>query len=122
MKQWTRKVLLGAGGLALGGCGGFGTETDGSAPVVEITSPRSGSVRGRVDFSANVLDDTGVARVRFLVDGVLLFEDISAPFVTDWLTTTATDGPHTLSVDAEDVSGNRASASRSVTVNNAAPN
>lgn len=118
----TQSVLLGAVGLGLGGCGGLGPSGDSFAPVVEITSPLTQIVRGRVDFSAKVLDDTGVARVVFLVDGVPRFEDTSAPYITDWLTTAAADGPHTLRVEAEDLSGNRASVSRSVIVNNAAPN
>jgi hypothetical protein len=121
MKLLSRSILLGVVGGGLGGCFGLGTTTDSFAPVIDLTSPLSQQVRGRVDYSAEVFDDTGVARVRFLIDGVLLFEDKSAPYITDWLTTGFADGPHTLRVEAEDDSGNQASVTRAVTVNNAAP-
>lgn len=114
-------LWLGAGAWAVAGCG-LGTGTNSFAPVVDITSPLTQVVRGRVAFSANVLDDTGVSRVLFLVDGVLLAEDSSAPFITDWDTTTSPDGEHTIRVEAEDIEGNRSAKSRVVRVNNATPN
>lgn len=121
MRPRNRTLLVALGAFGVGGCG-LGTATDSFAPTVDITSPLTQVVRGRVAYSANVLDDTGVSRVIFLVDGVPLAEDTVAPYVTDWVTTNSTDGPHTLRVEAEDVDGNRSSESRSVTVNNATPN
>lgn len=121
MTPRTRALVVGIGGFVLGGCG-LGTATDSFAPSVDITSPLTQVVRGRVAYSANVLDDTGVSRVIFLVDGVPLFEDTVAPYVTEWDTTSVTNGDHTLRVEAEDIDGNRSSESRSVTVNNATPN
>ena len=99
----------------------FATEADSFGPVVVITSPNTQIVRGVAVFSADVSDDTGVARVRFLVDGVQLFEDTAAPFTTPWDTRTVADGPHLLRVEALDPSGNLGSISRSVQVSNAPP-
>lgn len=121
MKLRMRTTLLGLAVLGLG-CG-FGGTTNSFPPIVDITSPLTQTVRGLVDFSANVSDDTGVAGVIFFVDGVQLATDTSAPFITTWNTTTLTDGQqYTLRVVAEDIQGNQASASRVVIVNNAAPN
>lgn len=117
-----RILRCGLAGLAGLGCG-LGTESDSFSPSIVITSPQTAVVRGVVDFRANVVDDTGVAQVRFYADNVLLATDTEAPYNTLWTTTIGVpDGPHTLRVEADDISGNSASASRSVTVNNAVPN
>jgi len=122
VKRTIRAVMLGLVGLAGIGCG-ISDESDASAPLIEITSPILQTVRGNVTFSANVLDDRGVARVRFLVDGNLLLEDTEAPYVTNWDATGLAEGSqHTLRVEATDLSGNSASISKLVTVNNGAPN
>ena len=75
---------------------------------------------GAVPVSAGAADDTGVAGVRFLVDGAALgAEDTAAPYTVSWNTTSAGDGPHTLTAVARDAAGNVAgSAPVTVTVAN----
>ena len=108
-------------GLAAAGCG-LGTE-ESFSPVITITSPQTQTVRGMVDFSANVLDDTGIEEVRFYADGVLLSTDTEGPYQVLWNTLSGVaDGSHTLRVEADDISGNSSSASRVVTVSNSVPN
>ena len=49
--------------------------------------------------------------VQFLLDGVALgAEDTTAPYSVVWNTTTATNGPHTLSARARDAAGNLATS------------
>ena len=117
MREWA-----GCAALAVLGACGFGTDVDSFGPDVTITSPNTQIVRGVALFAADVSDDSGVDKVRFLVDGTLLFEDKLAPFTTDWDTRTVADGNHIVRVDAYDLSGNSSSASRSVMVSNAPPN
>ena len=108
-------------GLAAAGCG-LGTE-ESFSPVISITSPRTQTVRGIVDFSANVLDDTGIDEVRFYADGVLLGTDSEGPYQVLWNTLEGVaDGNHTLRVEADDISGNSSSVSQVVIVSNAVPN
>ena len=116
-----RILRVGLIGLAVLGCG-LGTDSSFS-PVITITSPLTATVRGIVDFSANVLDDTGIEEVRFYADGVLLATDTEGPYQVLWNTTTGvTDGNHTLRVEADDISGNSSSSSRVVVVSNSVPN
>jgi hypothetical protein len=108
-------------GLTVAGCG-LGTE-ESFSPVITITSPQTQTVRGIVDFSANVLDDTGIEEVRFYADGVLLATDTEGPYQVMWNTLNGVaDGNHTLRVEADDISGNSSSVSRVVTVSNSVPN
>ena len=99
------KYAIWAMGLAGAAACGLGDSTgDSSAPLIEITAPRLSVVSGNVDFSASVLDDTGVARVRFLADGNVLLEDTEAPYLTSWDTTNGvSEGQHTLRVEATDL-------------------
>jgi hypothetical protein len=96
-------------------------------PVVTMTSPASGStVTGTVAVSArvNTTDDSQlVAGVQFKLDGVNLgAEDRSAPYTVSWNTTTADNGPHTLSAVMTDWAGVQyASDTITVTVSNDAP-
>ena len=59
--------------------------------------------------TANATDNVGVAGVQFLLDGTPLgAEDTTAPYAVTWDTTTATNGPHTLTCPARDAAGNTA--------------
>ena len=94
---------------------------DTTAPTVSIVTPASGpTVSGdSVPIGATATDDVGVASVRFLVDGALLGTDTSAPYFVQWDTTTASDGTHTVSAEATDLSGNLGGgATVTVTVSN----
>ena len=96
---------------------------DTSKPTVSITSPAGGTVSGAITVTAGASDNVGVAGVQFLLDGASLgTEDLAAPFVIAWDTSTAANGSHVLSARARDAAGNQATATHvAVTVSNAAP-
>jgi hypothetical protein len=94
---------------------------DTTPPNVSITAPANGAtVSGTTTISANASDNIGVVGVLFLVDGVAMGSEVtSAPYQMMWNTTTATNGPHTITATARDAAGNRtSSAVVSVTVAN----
>jgi len=94
---------------------------DAMPPVVAITAPASGaSVTGTVQLTATSTDDTGVAGVQFMLDGVALgAEDVTPPYAMSWNTATATNTSHTLTAVARDLAGKQTtSAAVIVTVNN----
>ncbi len=94
---------------------------DTTPPTVSLTSPASGAtVSGSVALAASAADaGSGVSRVEFRVDGVLVGTDTSAPYTATWNASGASAGTHTVSATAVDGAGN--SASSSVTVSIAAP-
>lgn len=96
--------------------------SDTTSPTVSITSPVSGTtVSGSVIVSASASDDVGVAGVQFFLDGTALgAEDTTAPHAVTWETTTAPNGPHSLTARARDAAGNQTtSAPVGVNVSNA---
>jgi len=114
-----RASLLLLAPIAFAGCG-FGTvdDTDGSAPVIQITKPAGNTVSGVVDFAANVVDNQGVQVVEFYADDLLLASDFTEPFETRWNTVNNADGQVLLRVVARDFSGNQSVNSKTVTVQN----
>ena len=74
-------------------------------------------------MTANATDNDAVVGVQFMLDGAILgAEDTSAPYSIVWDTTTAPNGPHTLTALARDPSTNAAtSAPVPVTVANTGP-
>jgi hypothetical protein len=107
-RRWTALVALagvaGTAGLA-GGCS-LGTQSDGESPSLIITSPTTDTVSGTVVFSADAVDASGIAKVRFSVDATLLVEDLTVPYETVWHSGPASKGAHTLKAEAFDLSGN----------------
>jgi len=93
---------------------------DTQPPSVTITAPVSGaSVAGTVSVTATASDNVAVASVQFQLDGNNLGAAItSAPYTYSWNTTTVTNGSHLLTAIATDTSGNQATSSENVTVNN----
>jgi large repetitive protein len=84
---------------------------DNVAPAVTLTSPTSGgAVAGVVSLQADASDNTGVTRVDFLVDGVLLASDTTAPYAVDWDSGMWLNGSHTLRASAHDAAGNATSS------------
>ncbi|MDE3197910.1 MAG: hypothetical protein KGN84_16295 [Acidobacteriota bacterium] len=96
---------------------------DTTPPTVSLTAPAPGSQLAKtVTISANAADNVAIGSVQFLVDGVLLSGATTAPYKVNWDTTTAADGPHTLTATAYDTSNNSTtSAPVSVTTNNSVP-
>jgi len=107
--------------------GNVGTDTvtvtvrDVTPPAVTISSPSDGaSVPGATVIVASATDNLAVVRVEFLVDGVAVGNDTSAPFEWSIAAGSLKDGNHTLTVIAFDAAGNSASAAVHVTVTNVA--
>ena len=97
---------------------------DTTPPVVSMSAPaNNATVTGTVTVSATASDNVGVVGVQFLLDGVALgAEDTTSPYSISWNSTTAANGPHTLSAKARDAAGNSTtSAVVNVTVSNTAP-
>lgn len=99
--------------------------TDTTPPTVSVTSPGSGAtVSGINNVTASAADDIGVVGVQFLLDGANLGAEITGPgpYAVNWTTTTATNGPHSLSARARDGAGNIGLAANvPVTVSNIVP-
>ncbi len=90
---------------------------DTTPPTVSITAPANGAtVAGTITVSASATDNVGVVGVQFKLDGVNLGAEITkAPYTLAWITSTASQGAHTLTAVARDAAGNTAT-SNSVTV------
>jgi hypothetical protein len=93
---------------------------DATPPVVGAITPANGTtISGTATLAAAVTDNVGVVGVRFLIDGVQVgAEDLTAPYQTTWVTTSANNGTRNIEVQARDAAGNNAEASVNVTVNN----
>lgn len=104
---------------ALAACGfGDTTESDGSAPSIQITKPEGTTVTDVVDFAANVVDAGGVQVVEFLVNDASLGTDFVGPYEVKWNTVNVPNGTALLKVIARDYSGNQSVVSKEVTVQN----
>ena len=101
---------------------GGGRAPDTEAPRVRIDSLADGdTVAEVVTIGAAAADDVGVTGVTFLVDGVALGTEVTAPpYWATWDTRTAADGKHAVHAEARDTGGNVAS-SATVTVTVANP-
>jgi hypothetical protein len=81
--------------------------TDNEPPTVSVTAPVSSPVSGTINVDATATDNIGIVGVQFLLNGVNLgAEDLVAPYSVPWNTTTATNGPHSLTARARDAAGN----------------
>ncbi|HEX8081372.1 MAG TPA: DNRLRE domain-containing protein [Jatrophihabitans sp.] len=94
------------------------------APTATVGAPVSGAtVSGAaVALDAAATDDRRVDRVDFLVDGVMIGGDTTAPFTATWNSTAVANGAHTVTVRATDDAGNQTTSSPTpVAVDNSAP-
>lgn len=96
---------------------------DTTAPVASITTPTAGqTISGTSTVSANVTDNTSLARVAILVDGVeraSILSPAQGAVSLSWATSLVADGVHTLVITATDPAGNPGSSPTvSVTVKN----
>ena len=94
-----------------------------TGPTVSITSPPAGTVSATVAVTASASDNAGVVGVQFKLDGANYGPEVAAsPYSISWDTTTATNGPHSLTAVARNSAGNTtSSAAVTVTVSNASP-
>jgi hypothetical protein len=91
---------------------------DQTPPTVSITAPVEGATVSGSSFtvSAAASDNVGVVGVQFMLDGATLASEVmTPPFSISWDTTTAANGPHTLTAVARDAAGNT-TTSRSIVV------
>ena len=93
-----------------------------ASPTVSLTGPAAGAtLSGQVTFTANATSPVGLARVDFLVHGVVVATSTTAPYTATWDSTTVGDGPVTVTARATDVAGNQTiTAAQAATVSNAA--
>jgi len=98
------------------------TTPDTTPPVAAITSPvNNATLSGTTTITASATDNVAVASVQFKVDNANSGAAVpTAPYSATLVTTTLTNGNHSLSAVATDTSGNVAtSATVTVNVNNA---
>ena len=92
-------------------------------PTVHITSPLRGeTLSGTVRLVATASDRVALRSVRFIVDGRQIGRPVTRPpFVERWRTARARRGRHLVSAVATNVTGNTATATVAVSVENPAP-
>jgi hypothetical protein len=77
-----------------------------AAPSISLTSPTGGSaVSGTATLSATTSSATGIEKVVFYVDGIVLASDTAAPYSATWNSEAVADGAHTLQARALDLCG-----------------
>ena len=91
-------------------------------PAVSVTGPAPGAtLTGPVTFTANASSPVGIAKVAFLVDGVVVATATSSPYTATWDSSTVGDGPVTITAQATDTAGTKTTtAGQAATVANAA--
>jgi hypothetical protein len=93
--------------------------SDTTKPIVDIRIPVTGAtVKGAVTVSANATDNDRVTKVEMLVNGAVSVTDLVAPYSFSWNTASLANGIYTLGAKAYDPTGNNATATITVTVNN----
>jgi hypothetical protein len=81
--------------------------SDTTAPTVVLTAPASNStVSGMVSINAMAIDNVGVSKVEFYVNGVLQAATNIVPYTCSWNATAVANGIYALSAKAYDPVGN----------------
>ena len=95
--------------------------TDTTAPTVSLTAPAAGTtVTGNVTLAANASAASGISKVDFLVDGVVVGSDSSPSYSYSWASSTVTNGSHGIQARAYDIAGNASTSTAAyITTNNA---
>jgi peptidoglycan/xylan/chitin deacetylase (PgdA/CDA1 family) len=93
-------------------------QIDTQAPSVAIISPANGAtVKGNVKITVDASDAlSGVIVVRFYVNTVLAGSKTSSPYFVAWQTNKLPKGQYTITAEAEDAAGNKATSTIVVTV------
>jgi hypothetical protein len=98
-----------------------GGKADRILPTISINSPsNSSTVSGTINILVSATDNVGVKSVSLSVDGALVTSSTTSPFTNSWNSRTVPNGNHTLALTASDGSGNKATATIQVSVNNIA--
>lgn len=82
-----------------------------------VTLNESGD-KGMISFSAAAVDDKGVVKVEFLLDGALVGSSTAPPYAMTYDSLLQDDGPHTLVAKAIDTSGLYTLATTTFTIAN----
>lgn len=92
---------------------------DSSSPTVQLTAPTNGAtIYATANLTASATDNTGVTKVEFVADGVVVGSDTTSPYSASWNTSAVTNGSHSLIVKAYDAAGNIGTATATITVKN----
>lgn len=96
---------------------------DTTPPTTSITAPQANAnVTGQVTISASATDANGITKVEFYIDNQLVGTDSTNPYSVIVNSSTLSNGDHTVTSKAYDISGNVATSNAVVVkVFNAAP-
>ena len=94
-----------------------------TAPVVTLTAPAAGVVKGTIPLSATASDpQTSVSNVQFRVGGTPVgAADTTAPYTGSFDTTSRSDGDVSVAAVATNNDGSVASSTATITIDNTAP-
>ena len=82
-------------------------EVDTTPPEVKIVSPSDGiELGGTIEINIEATDNVELEKVTLYIDGKKIKEYTSGPYKYSWDSSKATEGAHTIIVEAEDRSGN----------------
>ncbi len=85
---------------------------DTTPPEVKIISPKDGvELGGTIEINIDAKDNYDLEKVTLYIDGKKVKEYTSGPYKYSWDSSKATDGMHTITVEAVDRSGNVATKS-----------
>lgn len=89
-------------------------------PEISLASPSNEStVSGTVDVNVSASDfGSGISHVELYIDGSLVSNDTTYPFIFEWNTTSADNGEYNINVTAFDYAGNSAQVLHVVEVDN----
>lgn len=93
--------------------------SDTTPPTVAITAPQeNATVSGTVSIAATASDASDIGKVEYYLNSTLLGTQTTGSYAYAWNTATTANGPQTIIVKAYDKSGNFASDTIHVTVQN----
>ncbi len=109
--------------FSINAVGSTTVNTDVLAPVVTMTAPANGAtVYGTVNIAATAVDNVGVTKLWFAVDGNVVSPFYyTGPYTYALSTTGLTDGVHILKATAEDAVGNNSTGTSTIIVTHVAP-
>jgi len=83
-------------------------DVDNTAPAAGVTAPSNGAIftGSAVTISADATDSSGIQKVDFYDNSILVGTDTAAPFTVNWNISNVPDGSHSLYVVATDTLGN----------------
>ncbi|HHV48522.1 MAG TPA: hypothetical protein GXX56_06090 [Rhodocyclaceae bacterium] len=94
-----------------------GALVDTQPPGVQISNPATGSLIAQpITIEASATDASGIAKVQFYLDDVLVATRTSTPWTYNWNTDASTEGEHSIRVVATDAAGRVAEHGVAVTL------